>query len=74
MLWTDVRAAHAQVQCCSQPGSGSCCVQVTSQYRGLARQAMVYEQGRFEAWRAGIDSTVLSLLRQAPLVAGPTGR
>ena len=35
---------------------------------------MVYEQGRCEAWRAGIDSTILSLLRQAPLVAGASGR
>ena len=54
--------------------AGAPAAQVTSQYKGLARQAMVYEQGRFDSWRAGIDSAVLSMLRQTPLVVTASGR
>lgn len=56
------------------PISCGLCAQVTSQYRGFARQAMVYEQGRFEVWRATIDNVVLSHLRQAPLTQTASGK
>ena len=49
-------------------------LQVTSQYRGLARQIMGYEQSRFEAWRGSIDASVVSMLRHTPLTTDAAGR
>lgn len=49
-------------------------VQVTSQYRGLARQVMMYEQSKFESWKASIDASVIAMLRQTPLTTNAAGR